>query len=211
MGFPDWTHTNAVVYSQSDGNLIVSMRHQSWVVKVRYTDGKGDGSVLWKLGYQGDFTLSNGTAPADWQYAQHYPFFVGSSTAGQFKMVPDGQRKQPCFRGWGKLWDDRRAACFSTVPIFAIDETAKTATVAWRRTLPVSIFNSFGGDAQVLANGNVEYDLCGLATGGEVDEVTQDANQTLVWTLTTAGNQQYRALRTPSLYPGVQWQQLARF
>ena len=31
MGFPDWTHTNAVLYSPDDGNLIVSMRHQNWI------------------------------------------------------------------------------------------------------------------------------------------------------------------------------------
>jgi arylsulfate sulfotransferase len=29
VGFPDWTHTNAVVYSPDDGNLLVSMRHQA--------------------------------------------------------------------------------------------------------------------------------------------------------------------------------------
>lgn len=30
---PDWTHTNAVIYSGDDGNLIVSIRHQNWLVK----------------------------------------------------------------------------------------------------------------------------------------------------------------------------------
>jgi arylsulfate sulfotransferase len=37
--FPDWTHTNAVIYSPDDGNLIVSMRHQNWIVKVDYYNG----------------------------------------------------------------------------------------------------------------------------------------------------------------------------
>lgn len=48
--FPDWTHTNAVVYSPDDGNLIVSMRHQNWVVKVDYNNGAGQGDILWRLG-----------------------------------------------------------------------------------------------------------------------------------------------------------------
>jgi hypothetical protein len=25
MGFPDWTHANAILYSSDDGNLIVSL------------------------------------------------------------------------------------------------------------------------------------------------------------------------------------------
>jgi hypothetical protein len=50
IGLSDWTHTNAVTYSKDDGNLVVSMRNQNWIVKVRYTDGTGDGSVLWRLG-----------------------------------------------------------------------------------------------------------------------------------------------------------------
>ena len=74
MGFPDWTHANALSYSPTDGNLIMSIRHQSWVIKVDYQNGAGAGDVLWRLGYQGDFTLTNGTNP-DWFYAQHYEEF----------------------------------------------------------------------------------------------------------------------------------------
>ena len=57
--YPDWTHTNAILYSSSDGNLIISIRHQNWLVKVDYTNGAGTGDILWHLGYQGDFTLLN--------------------------------------------------------------------------------------------------------------------------------------------------------
>ena len=41
--FPDWTHSNAIVYSSDDGNFIVSIRHQNWLVKVNYANGAGDG------------------------------------------------------------------------------------------------------------------------------------------------------------------------
>ena len=63
MSFPDWTHTNAILYSPNDGNLIVSIRHQHWLVKIDYNNGTGTGNILWHLGYQGDFTLVAGTAP----------------------------------------------------------------------------------------------------------------------------------------------------
>ena len=46
LGFPDWTHTNAVVYSPDDHDLIVSMRDQDWVLKLDYNDGEGTGNVI---------------------------------------------------------------------------------------------------------------------------------------------------------------------
>ena len=78
--FPDWTHTNAILYSPKDGNLIISIRHQNWLVKVDYANGAGAGDILWHLGYQGDFTLVGGTDPTDWFYAQHGPSFTTTNT-----------------------------------------------------------------------------------------------------------------------------------
>ena len=45
--YPDWTHTNAVIYSKDDGNLIISIRHQNWLVKIDYNNGAGAGDILW--------------------------------------------------------------------------------------------------------------------------------------------------------------------
>jgi hypothetical protein len=85
--FPDWTHTNAILYSADDGNLIISIRHQNWLVKVDYGNGAGAGDIIWRLGYQGDFTLVGGTDPTDWFYAQHGPSFATASTKGMFSLV----------------------------------------------------------------------------------------------------------------------------
>ena len=57
--FPDWTHANAIVYT-ADGNLLLSMRHQSWVIKIDYANGTGTGDVLWRLGADGDFAIEGG-------------------------------------------------------------------------------------------------------------------------------------------------------
>jgi len=65
FAMPDWIHPNAITYSPDDGNLLFSTRSQSWIVKIDYRNGAGSGAVLWKLGYQGDFTLTNGGS-ADW-------------------------------------------------------------------------------------------------------------------------------------------------
>ncbi len=54
----DWLHTNSIQLT-ADGSFLVSLRDQDWVVKINYANGKGDGSVLWHMGYQGDFTIIN--------------------------------------------------------------------------------------------------------------------------------------------------------
>ena len=61
-GPADWMHANSVAWSPSDGNLIVSMRPQDWVIKIDYANGTGDGHVIWRLGKGGDFKV-NSTDP----------------------------------------------------------------------------------------------------------------------------------------------------
>jgi arylsulfate sulfotransferase len=54
----DWLHTNFAQVT-ADGNIILSERSQDWVVKINYSNGTGDGSLLWRLGAFGDFTILN--------------------------------------------------------------------------------------------------------------------------------------------------------
>ena len=61
---------NCVSYDPKDGNLVVSIRHQAWVIKIDYRNGSGSLNLLWKLGQDGDFTLSTGN-PLDWFSYQH--------------------------------------------------------------------------------------------------------------------------------------------
>lgn len=55
----DWLHSNAVEYLSDDGNLLLSERAQDYVIKINYQNGKGDGSILWRMGPYGDFTILN--------------------------------------------------------------------------------------------------------------------------------------------------------
>jgi hypothetical protein len=54
----DWLHSNSVQYT-TDGNILLSERSQDWVLKINYNNGQGDGSVIWRLGPFGDFTITN--------------------------------------------------------------------------------------------------------------------------------------------------------
>jgi len=211
--FPDWTHTNAVLYSPDDGNLIVSIRHQNWLVKIDYNYGAGAGDILWHLGYQGDFTLLNAdgsadTNPTDWFYAQHGPSFTTPNTTGNFSLVlfDNGDDRGVAVVAGGTCGVTGQPACYSTVPLLNLDETAKTATFAFHPTAPEYSF--FGGNAEVLKNGNVEYDECATtspASNAAIYEVTQTSSPQTVWQMQIAGQYAYRGFRIPSLYPGVQW------
>ncbi len=207
MNFPDWTHTNAVLYSPADGNLLISIRHQFWIVKIDYENGAGSGNIIWRLGEGGDFTLSGGTSPQDWFYAQHGPSFVGTATTGQFSLTMMDNGDNRILADGDTCGVDGAAACYSTVPILAIDEAARTATITARQTFPSAQYSEWGGNAEVLANGDLEYDLCAESSGdgSNIAETTAGANPQNVWGLTESGASLYRAFRMPSLYPGVQW------
>jgi arylsulfate sulfotransferase len=212
--YPDWTHTNAVIYSPDDRNLIISIRHQNWLVKIDYNNGAGTGGILWRLGYQGDFTLMNSGGgvdadPADWFYAQHGPSFASTNTSGKFSLVlfdNGGDRGVSVVAG-GTCGVAGQPACYSTVPILQLDENAKTATPVFHPTTPD--FSFFGGNAEVLQNGNVEDDECAIANAAgyysSVYEITRATPPQTVWQMQITGQYAYRAMRIPSLYPGVQW------
>lgn len=204
--FPDWTHTNAILYSADDGNLIISIRHQNWLVKVDYANGTGTGNIVWHLGYQGDFTLVGGTDPTDWFWAQHGPSFVTSNTTGNFSLILFDNGDDRVFESGVTCGASGAPPClYSTVPILQLDETAMTATLQSNPTTPNYSF--FGGNAAVLSNGNVEF--CEAAGGpsasyGEIYEVPQNNSADPVWHMEVQAYA-YRGQRIPSFYPGVQW------
>jgi arylsulfate sulfotransferase len=208
--YPDWTHTNAVIYSADDGNLIISIRHQNWLIKIDYANGAGAGDILWHLGYQGDFALqgvADPTDPSNWFYAQHGPAFVTSNTTGKFSLVLFDNGDDRIFPSGVTCGAAGQPQCFfTTVPLLELDETAKTATVAFNPTTPAYSF--FGGNAETLKNGNVEYDECAITSptnNAAIYEVTQTSPPQTVWQMQIAGQYAYRGMRIPSLYPGVQW------
>lgn len=206
--FPDWTHSNAVLYTKDDGNLIVSMRTQNWVMKIDFDNGKGSGKILWKLGPGGDLKLIGGQAPNDWPYGQHGPAIFGNRDAGVFELgVMDN--------GYGRKRADGKqcgikdhAGCFTDAIIYRIDEKAKTATVVFRKKYPPKQYSFFGGNVQSLANGDMEVDLCAVGSHSDIYDyrMMPGRDATTVWRMQVGKTNVYRSERLGSLYPGVQWQ-----
>jgi hypothetical protein len=205
MGLPDWTHSNTIVYSPDDHNLILSMRHQSWVIKIDYNDGKGSGNILWKLGYQGDFTLLNGTDPIDWQYAQHDFNIISPASADVFDAILFDNGNRRMLDASGDVCGTT-TLCYSRAVTLQINEDVKTAALTWLDRL--NEFSSFGGSARLLPNGDMEFDECVGPTPGPnsaVFEVTRTSPPQTVWQLQVLDQNAYRVFRIPSLYPGVNW------
>jgi len=201
--FPDWTHSNAIIYT-SDGNLLVSMRHQGWILKIDYANGSGAGDILWKLGYQGDFTLAGGD-DSDWFFAQHYPNIENINGSVMTMSIMDNGDFRVAPGGTGQCSNN----CYSRATVFQVDEATRLATLLWQDS--PGLFSAWGGSIGTLSNGNVEFDLCDIVTpagtpASQVMEVTNTANPQTVWQLNLAGINAYRAFRIPSLYPGVAWQ-----
>lgn len=206
MGFPDWTHTNSIAYSTDDGNFIVSIRHQNWVVKVDYRNGHGTGNILWKLGEGGSFTLQGGVDPTDWFYAQHDAKFLTKKTTGRFTLgiMDNGDDRE--FPAGVSCGAGNDAPClYSTIQRLQIDEKKMTATFQFHQILPSYLYSSWGGSTDNLPNGDVEYDLSAVGSESQIFEVTDESTPRIVWNLTTLGSNMYRGYRMPSLYPGVQW------
>lgn len=204
--FPDWTHANSVAYSTDDGNFIISLRHQNWVLKIDYRDGQGTGNILWRLGEGGDFKLKGGVDPTDWFYAQHDVRFETQNTTGVFTLGVMDNGDDRIFPPGDSCGIGNDPPClYSTIQRLQIDEAAKTATLEFHQILPSYLYSNWGGNTEDLANGNVEYELAGPSTGSQVFEVTNEKNPKMVWNAALPGNAAYRAYRIPSLYPGAQW------
>jgi arylsulfate sulfotransferase len=207
FGLPDWTHSNALVYTRNDGNLLLSMRNQSWILKIEYENGSGSGNVLWRLGNAGDFTLS-GNDPGQWFYAQHFPSPVNINGSQMTVAVFDDGNLRVLNENGVICGTPGYDSCVSRATIYQLDESTKTASLDWQ--FFNSLFTPWGGSINQLANGNVEFDmpqpfLPEDPTASLIQEVTQTTNPTLVWQMTVTGGNAYRAYRIPSLYPGVAW------
>ena len=207
MNFPDWTHGNAMLYSADDHNLLFSMRHQNWIVKIDYEDGKGLGDILWRLGPGGDFKLLGGVDPTDWFYAQHGPSFFSENTTGVFQLgvMDNGDDRQ--FPAGAVCDQAGQPPChYSRALVLEIDESAMTATLLSSYMPSASFYSYFGGNVEPLANGDFAADFCAVKTGATILELSASTGTAkIVWQAITPAAAQFRSTRLPSLYPGVQW------
>jgi hypothetical protein len=198
----DWTHSNAIL-SSADGNLFLSMRNQSWIIKIDYENGTGTGNILWRLGYEGDMNLVSGTSD-NWFYAEHFPVVLSDNGLQTTFAIWDN--------GDNRVYPDgticgTTTPCYSRSTIWSVDQESKEAILEWQ-DLP-GYYCFWGGSIGVLHYGDVEFDMTIPfgTTASRVLEVVGAGTPQTAWQLDLTGENAYRAYRIPSLYPGVTWQQ----
>jgi arylsulfate sulfotransferase len=205
QGLPDWTHSNALVYTPDD-NLLLSMRNQSWILKIEYLNGSGSGNVLWTLGDGGDFNVLGGD-PSQWFYGQHNPNIVSTNGSQSTLTVFDDGNLRMYSDGDACGTTSSSPACYTRATMFQIDDSTNLATLLWQ-DLP-GFYSFWGGSIGVLSNNDVEF--CSSdpynSTSSVILEVTQSDNPQTVWQMSINGENVYRGTRVPSLYPGVTWTQ----
>jgi arylsulfate sulfotransferase len=137
----DWLHTNSVQYT-SDGNLLLSVRHLDWAVKIDYRDRLGTGAVLWRLGKGGDFQLES-SDPYPWFSHQHDVAFLPGSNS--LLLVFDN----------GNTRREVDATANSRGQLYQLDQAAMKARFVLNADLGGYSFAL--GSAQKLRNGNYHF------------------------------------------------------
>jgi hypothetical protein len=186
----DWTHSNSVAYSPADGNLIVSSRHQDWIIKLDYRDGLGTGGLVWLFGRDGDFSLAGRTNDG-WPSHTHDANYLGSD---EIAMFDNGNANPDCV--------GPQRICVSAGKVYRLDESTMTATPV----LDANLHNySFAlGTAERLSNGNYHFDS-GAFDGSQLSrsqEVTPAGN--IIFELEVS-RRAYRSFRLRDLYTPPQY------
>ena len=130
MRFP---HMNAI-YFDHDGQLLISMRHLSQVLKIDLNTGE----VIWRLGGKngGDFTFVND--PLNGFRNQHS---ISATTPGRYLLFDNGDLHSPSV---------------SRGVEYELDANDMTATIVWQypEQTTTSYYSHYMGNTQRLPNGN---------------------------------------------------------
>lgn len=177
----DWLHANGVEQTP-DGNLLLSSRHQDWVIKIAYQNGEGSGNVLWRLGKDGDFQF-NSTDPYPWFSHQH-----------DAKFLPDNETMILFDNGNLRKLVDPSAN--SRGQIIHLDEQNRVATLILNADL--GAYSAALGSAQILSDGNYHFNV-GVLSDSSSMAIEIDPSGQPVYELKVAAPE-YRSFRMNDIY-----------
>lgn len=159
----DWTHANALVYRAEDEVLLISFRHQDWIVAIDHATGE----VLWKLGDEGDFSL---VGPGAFFHHQHAPEWQPDGSL----LLYDNAVGQPVVESRARRYE--------------LDVAAKTAKLVWSDDgEPIAV--PFAGNADRLPGGRIlvtDSSITGdVGVWARLRELDPSASPMLQWSLRT--------------------------
>jgi arylsulfate sulfotransferase len=186
----DWLHANALYFTPSDGSVLMSMRHQDWIIKIDYGNGTGTNNVLWTLGLGGDFTI-NSNDPYPWFSHQHDPGFVQNGTTTLAMFDNGNTRVSPPPLGLGS--GDSRGY------VMTLDQVNKVATPVLLADL--GYFSMALGTAELLSNGDYHFDA-GYGPGAVPysQSIEVFPNASLGFIVEVNAESTYRTFRLSNLY-----------
>ncbi|HWS90011.1 MAG TPA: aryl-sulfate sulfotransferase [Pyrinomonadaceae bacterium] len=179
----DWLHSNSVTYSPADGNLLLSVRHLDWVIKLDYRDGIGTGAVVWRLGKNGDFTTDS---------TDLYPWFSHQHDA---EYEPGDPQTITVFDNGNTRRFFPHSTANSRGQVWKLDEANRTASLQLNADL--GGYSAALGGAQRLADGNYHFLSGFLAGSGRSIEVGPDGALRFILQIPALT---YRSFRMRDLY-----------
>ncbi len=185
----DWLHANALYFTPSDGSVLLSLRHQDWIVKIDYGNGSGTNNILWKLGLGGDFAINSGDS-YPWFSHQHDPGFAqnGTTTLAMFDNGNTRVSAPPLGLGSG----DSRGY------VLNVDQVNMVATPVLLANL--GYYSAALGTAELLTNGDYHFNA-GVVPGNPSFSAAIEVfpNASLGFNLKVNATS-YRTFRLKSLY-----------
>jgi hypothetical protein len=144
----DWLHGNSLAYDSTDGNLIVSIRDQDWVVKIAYENGTGNGHIVWTLGADANLVgspyfnmVNTPDIPSPWFSHQHDVEVWTAYNPKELTLFDNGNTRVAADPG-----------SKSRGQVLTIDESTLSADILANVDFP---FYAAGyGTSQILDNGN---------------------------------------------------------
>ena len=194
----DWAHNNSIVWDESDGTIIISVRHQSTVAKLTWPEGE----IKWLLSdsieympHLRQYLLEPIGADFEYSYYQHHatvlPDHDDDPDTIDILLFDNGLTR------FDKNEELQRAIAaneivapenYSRLAYYRINEKDMTVEQIWQygKERGEELFAIARGSAQLLPNGNflgyfdIQHDpVVDIAASGNVVEVDYGGN--LVW------------------------------
>ena len=184
----DWLHGNSLQLTP-DGNILYSVRHQDWLVKIDYRNGAGTGNILWRMGPGGDFKITASDANP-WFTHQHDAHFLSDNRT--LLLLDNGNTRISNNGDKGT----------SRGQVLLVDEQARTVTLLLNADLKVD--SSALGTAETLPNGNYHFDAGFVQNPSSPNlrfsqALEVDPSGNIVWGMQIDA-QEYRSYRMTNLY-----------
>ncbi len=179
----DWSHSNALMYIEEDDSILLSVRTQSWIIKIDHKTG----DIKWVFGNKTD---------TDSSFLENSNFF-SLDTDGEW--MTNQHAAMITNNGDILMYDNRNESggedLNSRAVRYSIDISSMVAVQTWEAVVP-KYTGSFG-DVDELPNGDIL--ICAGGQGSDdnayILEVSSDETSETLWSIIVENEKIYRTER----------------